>query len=91
VFFERKNLKEDEFHAKEFNKPIILIGSHRTGQSIAFNLPKEDLLIDKVDLNRLWILRKVLAPMNVVDAMEFLMDKVEKSKTNIDFLKSMNG
>ena len=52
---------------------------------------KEDLLIDKVNLNRLWILRKVLAPMNVVDAMEFLMDKVEKSKTNTDFLKSMNG
>lgn len=52
---------------------------------------KEDLLIEKIDLNRLWILRKVLAPMNVVDAMEFLMDKVEKSKTNSDFLKSMNG
>lgn len=52
---------------------------------------KEDLLIDKTDLNRLWILRKVLAPMNVVDAMEFLMDKIEKSKTNTDFLKSMNG
>ena len=48
-FFERKNLKEDEFHAKEFNKPIILIGSHRTGQSIAFNLPKEDLLIIDFD------------------------------------------
>ena len=52
---------------------------------------KEDLLIDKTDLNRLWILRKVLAPMNVVDAMEFLMDKIERSKTNGDFLKSMNG
>lgn len=52
---------------------------------------KEDLLIDKADLNRLWILRKVLAPMNVVDAMEFLMDKIDKTKTNADFLKSMNG
>ena len=52
---------------------------------------KEDLLIDKTDLNRLWILRKVLAPMNVVDAMEFLMDKIDRSKTNSDFLKSMNG
>lgn len=52
---------------------------------------KEDLLIDKADLNRLWIIRKVLAPMNVVDAMEFLMDKIERSKTNSDFLKSMNG
>ena len=48
-FFERKNLKEDEFQIKEFNKPIILIGSHRTGQSIAFNLPKEDLLIIDFD------------------------------------------
>ncbi|HRO66176.1 MAG TPA: transcription termination factor Rho [Pseudobdellovibrionaceae bacterium] len=52
---------------------------------------KEDLLIDKADLNRLWILRKVLAPMNVVDAMEFLIDKVQASKTNTDFLKSMNS
>ncbi len=52
---------------------------------------KEDLLIEKGDLSRLWILRKVLAPMNVVDAMEFLMDKIEKSKTNAEFLKSMNG
>lgn len=52
---------------------------------------KEDLLVDKGDLNRLWILRKVLAPMNVVDAMEFLLDKVEQSKTNSDFLKAMSG
>lgn len=52
---------------------------------------KEDLLIDKADLNRLWILRKVLAPMNVVDAMEFLIDKVQSAKTNADFLKSMNS
>jgi transcription termination factor Rho len=52
---------------------------------------KEDLLIEKGDLSRLWILRKVLAPMNVVDAMEFVMDKLERTKTNADFLKSMNG
>lgn len=52
---------------------------------------KEDLLIEKADLNRLWILRKVLAPMNVVDAMEFLMDKVQQSKTNTAFLAGMGG
>jgi transcription termination factor Rho len=52
---------------------------------------KEDLLIEKQDLNRLWILRKVLAPMNVVDAMEFLMDKVHQAKTNSQFLTSMSG
>lgn len=52
---------------------------------------KEDLLVEKADLNRLWILRKVLAPMNPVDAMEFLLDKVENTKTNSDFLKAMSG
>lgn len=52
---------------------------------------KEDLLIERADLNRLWILRKVLAPMNVIDAMEFLIDKVGNTKSNTDFLKAMSG
>jgi transcription termination factor Rho len=52
---------------------------------------KEDLLIDRGDLNRLWILRKVLAPMNVVDSMEFLIDKLQATKTNTDFLGNMGG
>lgn len=50
---------------------------------------KEDLLIRKEDLNRLWILRKVLAPMSVVDSMEFLLDKLQATKTNKEFLDSM--
>jgi transcription termination factor Rho len=52
---------------------------------------KEDLLVERGDLNRLWILRKVLAPMNVVDSMEFLLDKLHSSKTNTDFLGNMGG
>ncbi len=52
---------------------------------------KEDMLIGKNDLNRLWILRKVLAPMNVVDSMEFLLDKLKDSKSNQDFLNAMGG
>lgn len=52
---------------------------------------KEDLLIPKDALNRIWILRKVLAPMNVVDAMEFLLEKIKDTKTNDDFIKSMSG
>lgn len=52
---------------------------------------KEDLLIEKGDLNRLWILRKVLAPMNVVDAMEFLLGKLEATKSNQQFLGAMGG
>lgn len=52
---------------------------------------KEDLLIDKADLNRLWILRKVLAPMNVVDSMEFLTEKLKATKDNTAFLAGMGG
>ncbi|MEC9283670.1 MAG: transcription termination factor Rho [Bdellovibrionota bacterium] len=52
---------------------------------------KEDLLIDQKDLSRLWVLRKVLAPMNVVDSMEFLLDKVDKTKSNKEFIDSMAG
>jgi transcription termination factor Rho len=51
---------------------------------------KEELLIEKSSLNRIWILRKVLHPMNVVDSMEFLLDKLSESKTNQDFLDSMS-
>jgi transcription termination factor Rho len=51
---------------------------------------KEELLIEKSSLNRTWILRKVLHPMNVVDSMEFLLDKLSETKTNQDFLDSMS-
>ena len=52
---------------------------------------KEDLLMPPDELNRLLILRKVLAPMSVVDSMEFLLDKLKKAKTNQDFLDNMSG
>ncbi|MDO9125149.1 MAG: transcription termination factor Rho, partial [Deltaproteobacteria bacterium] len=42
------------------------------------------------DLNRIWLLRKVLQPMNSVDSMEFLLDKMHATKSNRDFLDSMN-
>ncbi len=51
---------------------------------------KEELLVDKDDLNRMWILRKVLNPLSTVESMEFLMDKLKQQKTNRDFLDSMN-
>jgi transcription termination factor Rho len=51
---------------------------------------KEELLIDKNSLNRIWILRKVLHPMNVVDSMEFLIGKLAEAKTNQAFLDSMS-
>ncbi len=51
---------------------------------------KEELLVEKNNLNRTWILRKVLHPMNVVDSMEFLLDKLSETKSNQDFLDSMS-
>jgi transcription termination factor Rho len=51
---------------------------------------KEELLLPQEDLNRVWILRKLLSPLNTVDAMEFLLDKLSGTKTNGEFLDSMN-
>lgn len=51
---------------------------------------KEELLISREDLNRIWILRKVLSQLSVVEAMEFLLDKMHGTKNNKEFLESMN-
>ena len=51
---------------------------------------KEELLLEPAILNRVWILRKLLAPLNVIDTMEFLVDKMQGSKNNKEFLDSMN-
>ena len=58
---------------------------------LASGTRREDLLMDKADLQRIWILRKHLADMNSVEAMEFVKDRVEASRNNEDFLASMNG
>jgi transcription termination factor Rho len=52
---------------------------------------KEELLLEAADLNRIWILRKLLAPLTTVDGMEFLLDKIKGTKNNKDFLASMSG
>ena len=50
---------------------------------------KEELLLAREDLNRVWVLRKVLNPLSAVEAMELLLDKMGKTKSNADFLASM--
>jgi transcription termination factor Rho len=52
---------------------------------------KEELLLPKEDLNRVWVLRKVLTPLSPVEAMELLLSKMAKTKTNADFLSSMSN
>jgi len=62
--------------------PAIEIGASGTR--------KEELLVDRERLNKMWILRKVLSPLGAMEAMEFLMDKIGGTKSNKEFLDSMN-
>jgi len=52
---------------------------------------KEDLLLPRDELNRIWVLRKVLNPLSVTESMELLLEKLAKTKSNSDFLGSMSG
>ena len=51
---------------------------------------KEELLVDRATLSKMWVLRRILMPMGAVDAIEFLLDKLRTAKTNQDFFGSMN-
>ena len=52
---------------------------------------REDKLIGKKDLSRIWVLRKLLSGMTNIESMEFILDKLLRTKTNREFLDSMNG
>jgi transcription termination factor Rho len=90
----------DEVIFEEFkgtgNSEIILdrkLADKRTWPSIDITKSgtrKEELLVDKDILSKMWMLRRILMPMGVVDGMEFLLDKMKHSKTNNDFFDSMN-
>src|SRR5215203_5325323 len=51
---------------------------------------KEELLVDRATLSKMWVLRRILNPMGTVDGIEFLLDKLRQTKTNADFFESMN-
>jgi len=52
---------------------------------------KDELLLPKEELNRVWVLRKVLSPLSPVESIELLLDKLNKTKSNGEFLSSMSG
>ena len=91
----------DEVIFEEFkgtgNAEIVLdrkLSERRTFPAIDINRSgtrKEELLLDKAVLAKLWILRRILSPMGPVDAMEFLIDKMKSTKNNHDFFSSMNS
>ncbi len=70
------------------------LSDRRVFPSIDINLSgtrKEELLQEEADLNRIWILRKLLAPLTPVDSMEFLLEKIKGTKDNKEFLDSMSS
>jgi transcription termination factor Rho len=58
---------------------------------LASGTRREDLLINRKDLSRIWVMRKFMADMNPVEAMEFVQDRMRHTKNNQEFLLSMNG
>ena len=90
----------DEVIFEEFkgtgNSEVILdrkISDKRTWPSIDITKSgtrKEELLVEKSTLSKMWVLRRILMPMGVTDAMDFLLDKLKHSKNNADFFDSMN-
>ena len=90
----------DEVIFEEFkgtgNSEIVLdrkIADKRTFPAIDIGKSgtrKEELLVDKAILTKMWVLRRILMPMGLTDAIDFLLDKLKHSKTNSDFFDSMN-
>jgi transcription termination factor Rho len=91
----------DEVIFEEFkgtgNSEIILdrkLSDKRTWPAIDITRSgtrKEELLVDKGTLAKMWVLRRILMPMGVVDSMEFLLSKMKGTKTNAEFFDSMNA
>jgi transcription termination factor Rho len=75
------------FHDRKIADKIIFpaIDMNRSGTR------KEELLLDPMVLNRVWILRKLLSSLNPVDSMQFLLEKMQGTKDNKEFLELMNS
>jgi transcription termination factor Rho len=91
----------DEVIFEEFkgtgNSEIVLdrrVADKRVFPSLDINKSgtrREELLVDKTTLQRMWVLRRILNPMGTTDSVEFLMDKMRLAKTNDEFWGTMNS
>ena len=78
------------YYPEIFSTPFQ--SQRRTAVNItASSTRRDDLLLDKTTLDRMWILRKYLADMNPIEAMDFVKDRLEKTRDNDEFLMSMNS
>ncbi len=87
IFEEFKGTGNSEIHLDR------KLADRRTYPAINLNLSstrREELLMDEATLNKLWVLRKVLNPLNTVDSMDFFFDETATTENNAEFLASMN-
>jgi transcription termination factor Rho len=76
VHLDRKLMEKRVFPALDINKS---------------GTRKEELLLERNELNRIWVLRKVFSPLSTVESMELLVEKLDKTRTNAEFLNAMSS
>ncbi len=87
IFEEFKGTGNSEIHLDR------KLADRRTFPAINLNLSstrREEFLMEEATINKIWVLRKVLNPLNTVDSMEFLIDKMRRTDSNEEFIASMN-
>ena len=87
IFEEFKGTGNMEIH---LNRQLVAKRTFPAIDVAASGTRKEELLVDQPDLSKAWVLRRIMAPMDTVGSMEFLLDKLKSTKNNAEFFDSMN-
>jgi len=87
IFEEFKGTGNMEIH---LNRQLVAKRTFPAIDVAASGTRKEELLVDSAELSKMWVLRRIMSPMDTVGAMEFLLDKLKATKNNAEFFDSMN-
>ena len=87
IFEEFKGTGNMEIH---LNRQLVAKRTFPAIDVAASGTRKEELLIEPAELSKMWVLRRIISPMDTVGAMEFLLDKLKTTKNNAEFFESMN-
>jgi len=87
IFEEFKGTGNMEIH---LNRQLVAKRTFPAIDVAASGTRKEELLVEQAELSKMWVLRRIMAPMDTVGAMEFLLDKLKATKNNAEFFESMN-
>jgi transcription termination factor Rho len=87
IFEEFKGTGNMEIH---LNRQLVAKRTFPAIDVASSGTRKEELLIEPSELSKMWVLRRIISPMDTVGAMEFLLDKLKATKNNAEFFESMN-